>query len=39
MDAPLMGEHNAEILRDYLGYDATRVRQLEENGVLHHGER
>jgi CoA:oxalate CoA-transferase len=39
MEAPLLGEHNAEILRDYLGYDATRVRQLEENGVLYHGDR
>ena len=37
LTAPTLGEHNAEILRDYLGYDPNRVRQLEESGVLHHG--
>lgn len=39
MEAPLLGEHNAEVLREYLGYSAERISQLEADGVLHHGDR
>jgi len=33
--APTLGEHNAEILRESLGFDETRIRELTEAGVLH----
>ena len=39
MEAPILGEHNAEILREYLGYTEERVQQLEEAGVLFRGDR
>ncbi|MGH7879506.1 MAG: CaiB/BaiF CoA transferase family protein, partial [Candidatus Binataceae bacterium] len=39
MTAPTLGEHNAEILRDFLGYPPERVQQLEADGILHRGER
>jgi len=32
--APLRGEHNAEVLREVLGYDAARIAALAEAGVL-----
>jgi CoA:oxalate CoA-transferase len=32
--APRPGEHGAEILRDLLGYDEARVRELTESGAL-----
>lgn len=32
--APRRGEHNAEVLREVLGYDAARIGALEEAGVL-----
>ena len=32
--APLLGEHNASVLSEWLGYDAARLRALEANGVL-----
>jgi crotonobetainyl-CoA:carnitine CoA-transferase CaiB-like acyl-CoA transferase len=38
LTAPTLGEHNAEILRAYLGYPDDRVRQLEQDGILHHGD-
>jgi crotonobetainyl-CoA:carnitine CoA-transferase CaiB-like acyl-CoA transferase len=34
-DAPMLGEHNASILEEYLGYTSTRVIELENSGVLH----
>ena len=34
LDAPFLGEHNAEVLQKYLGYTAERVRRLELDGVL-----
>ena len=34
LEAPFLGEHNAEILHRYLGYAAEQVRALEEEGVL-----
>ncbi|MBZ0324633.1 MAG: CoA transferase, partial [Alphaproteobacteria bacterium] len=33
--APLLGEHNADLLGRHLGYDAAKIRELEEAGVLH----
>ncbi len=32
--APGPGEHNAEILADWLGYDSDRVRGLEDSGII-----
>jgi crotonobetainyl-CoA:carnitine CoA-transferase CaiB-like acyl-CoA transferase len=29
-----LGEHNAEVLREYLGYSEERVAELEAQGVL-----
>jgi crotonobetainyl-CoA:carnitine CoA-transferase CaiB-like acyl-CoA transferase len=37
-EAPLLGEHNAAVLTRYLGYSPEQIRQLEETGVLHHGD-
>ena len=34
LDAPFLGEHNREILRDYLALDDARLAELEENNVL-----
>jgi crotonobetainyl-CoA:carnitine CoA-transferase CaiB-like acyl-CoA transferase len=39
MEAPTLGQHNAEVLRDYLGYSQERIRQLEADGILHRAER
>jgi crotonobetainyl-CoA:carnitine CoA-transferase CaiB-like acyl-CoA transferase len=35
LEAPLLGEHNAEVLREYLGYSAQQIGELEAAGVLH----
>jgi CoA:oxalate CoA-transferase len=32
--APLLGQHNHEVLRDVLGYDDARISGLEDAGVL-----
>ena len=32
--APRCGEHNAEVLRDVLGYAPERIRELGDAGVL-----
>ena len=37
--APLLGEHNAEVLREQLGWEESQVRRLVELGVLHSGNR
>jgi len=34
LQAPLLGEHNAEVLRGYLGYSDERIAALEAQGVL-----
>jgi len=34
-DAPLLGEHNAEVLNKYLGYSASEVAAMEHAGILH----
>jgi len=39
LEAPTLGEHNAEILSDYLGFSATRIEELEATGVLNRGSR
>ena len=33
--APLLGEHNHEILAGHLGFDDEKIRALGESGVLH----
>lgn len=35
--APVLGEHNAEVLRERLGFDAARIEALAAAGVLHSG--
>ncbi|MGA2411858.1 MAG: CoA transferase [Candidatus Binataceae bacterium] len=35
LEAPMLGEHNEEVLAKFLGYSADRVRDLEQRGVLH----
>src|SRR5581483_9888036 len=37
--APTLGQHNAEILREHLGYSAEQINQLERDGILHRGPR
>ena len=32
--APYQGEHNAEVLEDWLGADQGKVDELRQNGVL-----
>jgi CoA:oxalate CoA-transferase len=39
LDAPTLGEHNEEILRNRLGYAADKIQRLEADGVLHRGPR
>jgi len=39
VDAPHLGEHNIEVLRDHLGYSDERIRRLEADGVLHSEDR
>jgi crotonobetainyl-CoA:carnitine CoA-transferase CaiB-like acyl-CoA transferase len=39
LEAPFLGEHNHEVLEKYLGYPASRVKELETNGVLYHADR
>jgi CoA:oxalate CoA-transferase len=34
LEAPFLGEHNAEILRSYLGYTEEHIGELEASGVL-----
>jgi len=37
--APLLGEHNADVLTGTLGYSAVRVDELTRSGVLKRGDR
>ncbi len=32
--APLLGQHNAEVLKEFLGYSDAQVAELKEDGVL-----
>jgi CoA:oxalate CoA-transferase len=34
LEAPLLGEHNGEVLSRYLGYTAERIAELERRGVI-----
>ncbi len=35
LEAPMLGEHNEEILSRYLGYLPERIRELEREGILY----
>jgi crotonobetainyl-CoA:carnitine CoA-transferase CaiB-like acyl-CoA transferase len=37
LEAPLLGEHNEEVLTTYLGYSSERVSELRQKGVLRDG--
>ena len=34
LDAPTLGEHKEEILRDLLGFTPEKIRALEAKGIL-----
>jgi len=34
LQAPLLGEHNAEVLNTQLGYTAEQVAELHEKGIV-----
>jgi crotonobetainyl-CoA:carnitine CoA-transferase CaiB-like acyl-CoA transferase len=37
LQAPFLGEHNEEVLTNYLGYNAARVKELQQKGILRSG--
>jgi crotonobetainyl-CoA:carnitine CoA-transferase CaiB-like acyl-CoA transferase len=37
--APMLGEHNAEVLREVLGYSSEKIAALRDSGVLQSAER
>jgi len=37
--APMLGEHNAEVLREMLGYSSEKIAALRDSGVLQSAER
>ena len=37
LQAPLLGEHNAEILTEWLGYSPDQIQNLERRGILRSG--
>jgi CoA:oxalate CoA-transferase len=37
--APTLGQHNAEVLQDYLGYSSEQIERLQADDILHRGER
>ncbi len=39
LEAPILGEHNGEVLSHHLGYSPERIRALETEGVLQRGDR
>ncbi|HEY2108107.1 MAG TPA: CoA transferase [Candidatus Binataceae bacterium] len=39
MQAPLLGEHNAHVLREHLGYSDEQIRRLAAEGILHSEDR
>ena len=39
LPAPTLGQHNAEVLSDYLGYSPELIERLETDGILYRGER
>jgi crotonobetainyl-CoA:carnitine CoA-transferase CaiB-like acyl-CoA transferase len=38
LEAPFLGENNAEVLEKYLGYSPAAIAELEAAGVLHRGD-
>lgn len=34
IQAPLLGEHNVQVLKEHLGYTETQIAGLREQGVL-----
>ncbi len=34
LEAPFLGEHNGEVLTKYLGCQHSRVKELEQKGIL-----
>src|SRR5262249_32209696 len=34
LHAPMLGEHNEEVLASRLGYDSTRIKDLQQKGIL-----
>ncbi len=38
LHAPLLGQHNAAVLHDQLGYSPSQIAALEDAGVLHAGD-
>jgi CoA:oxalate CoA-transferase len=39
LPAPTLGQHNAQVLGDYLGYSPLQIERLEADGILYRGER
>jgi crotonobetainyl-CoA:carnitine CoA-transferase CaiB-like acyl-CoA transferase len=39
LEAPFLGQHNAELLGHYLGYTREEIEDLERRGVLRHEQR
>ena len=37
LPAPTLGQHNAEVLREYGDYSADRIERLQADGILHQG--
>jgi crotonobetainyl-CoA:carnitine CoA-transferase CaiB-like acyl-CoA transferase len=37
LQAPFLGEHNEEVLTNYLGYSDARVKELQQRGILRSG--
>ena len=38
LHAPLLGQHNAAVLQEHLGYTETQIAELQNAGVLHTGD-
>jgi crotonobetainyl-CoA:carnitine CoA-transferase CaiB-like acyl-CoA transferase len=39
LEAPLLGEHNEEILTKWLAYSPNRVKELTQKGIIRSGSR
>ena len=37
LDAPILGQHNEEILSQHLGKNESEIRELERQGILRKG--
>jgi crotonobetainyl-CoA:carnitine CoA-transferase CaiB-like acyl-CoA transferase len=35
IEAPLLGQHGEQVLREVLGYSESELRRLRESGVLY----